>query len=488
VTTTIDREPEEGEEEPGGHSDRERAFARGLVITIGVVYLVIHLLFVPRDWPAGWDESVYLSQVTPGIEGSFFDPWHARGITLIVAPITRLGGSVGDVRLFLMVLSAIAVAATFGLWASLVGMAAAVAAFVFSFSWLGLIMASQVEPNFWAAILGLAAAGLIARRLEGGRTRDVVLASVFLAATALVRPTEATLLAGATGVYILSFKRTSWRDLVPLSIGLVLGWLPWVIEMSVRFGGLRGALRAAGKGQHFEIVPVAENVLRHLAYTDGNDSQMVLPGAIWWAGLVVMAAVAIGRGTRSDRGAALLCSLAALALASEYLFFVPALTSRFLLPAYAIASLPFAIGLTSLLRGRSVGRVLGVLVLVLLIPWTIWQGIVTARRAPWVNSGSAVPQRVGLAIRRLAEGRPCFVVSERAYPQIAINAGCSGAEGGGLEPSTEQLREFASGGRAVFVVRIEMVPGDSFLSSVEPMRFPTANEPWYVYELPRSFG
>jgi hypothetical protein len=489
VTATIDREPKEREEESGGLSDRERTLALSVVIAIGVVYLVVHLLFIPRDWPPGWDESVYLSQVTPSLRGVFFQPWHARGITLIVAPVTELGGSLGAVRLYLMVLSAIAVAATFGLWSSLVGMAAAVAAFVFSFSWLGLLMASQVEPNFWGAILGLAVAGLIARRLEGGRTRDLALASGLLAAMALVRPTEATVLAGAIGVYILFFRRTSWRDLVPLGIGLVLGWLPWVIEMSLRFGGLRAALRAAGKGQHFGIVPVAENVLRHLAYTGGNEDQSVIPGAIWWGVLGVMAAVAIARGaTRSDRTAALLCALAALALAGEYLFFVPALTPRFLLPAYAAASVPFGIGLTSLLREKIVLRVLGALVLVLIIPWTIWQGTVTAQRAPGVNSGSAVPMLAGLTIRGLAAGRPCFVLAQRASPQITYTARCSGAKAGPEVPSTEELRALASSGREVFLVLVEKAPRDSLLRSVEPVRVPTANGGWYVYQLSRSIG
>jgi hypothetical protein len=489
VTTTIDRGPKQREEDLGGHSDRERRLARGLVIAIGVVYLVIRLLFIPRDWPPGWDESVYLSQVTRGIEGAFFKPWHARGITLIVAPITWLGGSVGDVRLYLMVLSTIAVTATFRLWASVIGMAAAAAAFVFCFSWLGLVMASEVEPNYWAAIFGLASVGMIAKRVDGGGTRDVLLASVFLAATALVRPTEATVLGGAIGVYVLVFKRTSWRDLVPLGVGLVLGVLPWVIEVSARFGGPSGALRAARTGQHFEIVPVAENVLRHLAYASGREDQSVIPGAIWWGVLVVMAAFAIGRGvTRSDRAAALLSSFAALALAGEYLFFVPALTPRFLLPAYATASVPFAIGLTSLLRGKRALRVLGAFVLALMIPWTIWQGTVTAQRAPLVNKSSSLPMHVGLTIRRLAQGRPCFVLSQRANPQIALTARCSGAKGGPLEPSLRQLKEFASGGRVVFVVRRKEFVGDPLLSSIEPMRIHLGRRIWYLYELPRSFG
>lgn len=490
MTTTTEREPTERQRETAVHTDRELAWARGLVIAIGVTFLAIHLLFIPRDWPTGWDESVYLSQVTPGMEGLFFNPWHARGITLIVAPVTSLGGSsVADVRLFLMVLASFTVTATFWLWIPLVGMAAPVAAFVFSFSWQGQVLASEVKPNYWGALLGLAATALVARRLEGGRTLNVVLASVLLAATALVRPTEATVLAGAIGVYILLWRRKSWRDLVPLGVGLAVGWLPWVIEMSARFGGLTGALRAAGKGQHFVVVPLAENVLRHLRYADDKSAPSAVPGAIWWGVLVLMASVAIARGVkRSDRAAALLCALGALALATEYLIFVPALAPRFLLPAYVMASVPFAIGLVSLLRGNGVSRVIGAIVLVFLIPWTIWQGTVTVQRAPTVNRGSALPLRVGSTIRRLAEGRPCFVLGQRAYPQIAYTARCAGAKGDNRVPSDQQLEAFARSERVVFIVRIAEAPKKSLLSSIEPVRFLAGKKDWLVYQLPRSLG
>ncbi len=489
MTTTIDREPTERQEDAGGYSDRELAWARGLVIAIGLTFLAIHLLFMPRDWPAGWDESVYLSQVTPGMEGLFFNPWHARGITLIVAPVTALGGSVADVRLFLMVLASFTITATFWLWIPLVGMAAPIAAFVFSFSWQGQVLASEVKPNYWGALLGLAATALVARRLEGGRTLHVLLASVLLAATALVRPTEATVLAGAIGVYILLWRRKSWRDLIWLGIGLAVGWLPWIIEMSVRFGGLRGALRAAGEGQHFVVVPLAENVLRHLTYTDDKSAPSAIPGVIWWSVLVLMAVVAIVRGvTRSERAAALLCGLGALALATEYLIFVPALAPRFLLPAYAMASVPFAIGLVSLLRRKGAYRIIGGVVVMLMIPWTIWQGAVTVQRAPTVNRGSALPLRVGSAIRQLADGRSCFVLGQRAYPQISYAARCAGAKGDNRVPSDEQLKAFARSGRVVFVVRIAEAPKKSLLSSIEPARFPAGKKDWLVYQVPSSLG
>jgi hypothetical protein len=485
MTATIDREPKDLQEEPESHTGRERALALGLVVAIGVVYLVVQLVFIPRDWPTSWDEAVYLSQVTPGMDGLFFNAWHARGITLLVAPVTSLGGSVSDVRLFLTVLSAIAVTLTFRLWIPVVGIAAALAAFVFCFSWQGLIPATEIKPNYWGALLGLATAGLVARRLHGDRVRDLVLASVVLGAMALVRPTEATVLTGAIGAYVLVFRRTSWRDLFPLGAGLFLGWLPWLIEMSVRFGGLPGAVREAGKEHHFGLVPVGENVLLHLRYTDGKFGESAIPGAIWWGVLVLMVAVAIARGvTKSDRAAALLCAIGALALAAEYLVFVPALTYRFLLPAYAMASIPFAVGVSSLLRGRTPSRVIGAVVLLLTIPWTIWQGAVTAEQAPKVNRGAAGPVRVGTAIRRLAEGRDCLVLSQRAYPQVAYAAGCSGDFAKFRVLTVERLEHLAESGRAVFVVRIREAPEDSPLGSIEPVPALAAFSSWFVYEIP----
>ena len=52
------------------------------------------------------------------------------------------------------------------------------------------------------------------------------LAAVMLGVMALVRPTEATLVAGAIGLYVLIVRRTSWRLVLGLGLGLMLGWLP----------------------------------------------------------------------------------------------------------------------------------------------------------------------------------------------------------------------------------------------------------------------
>jgi hypothetical protein len=469
----------------GGDPDRERTLAHRILAVIGVAYLVTQLGLLSLDRPPRWDESVYLSQVIPGMEAVFFMASRARGIPLLVAPVTSLGGSIGDVRLYLMVLSAVAMTATYRTWVPVVGMAAPVAAFVFSFSWLGLVSGSEVMPNYWAAILGLAAAGLTARRLQGEGTRYVVLASVVLAGMALVRPTDATVLTGVIAISVVLFRRDLWHILMPLGLGLVLGWLPWLVEMSVRFDGPANALRTAAAGRHFATVDLTENVTRYATYTGGKASGVPVAGMMWWGLIVAMTIVALAhRGKSELRSAMLLCGLGAVAFATVYIVFVPALP-RFLLPAYAFASVPFATGCVSLLRGGAASRAAGGAVLVLMIPWAIWQGAVADGQER--RSGSPVSFRVGITIRQRAGGRPCFFVSPRDYPQVAVASRCEGERGSGA-PSAAEVDELLSGGREVFVILLKRAPRASPLSSLTPVRFTGAEKTWYLYHLPTSTG
>lgn len=476
-----------GSSSPGstGPPARDQRLAGRALILVGIAYLAAQLGLFTLSRPPRWDEAVYLSQVIPGMEAVFFVASRARGVPLLVAPVTALGGSIGDVRLYLEVLSTIAMTATYRTWVPVVGLAAPLAALVYSFSWLGLVSGSEVMPNHWAAILGLAAAGSIARRFQGDGTRHVVLASAVLATMALVRPTDATILAGVIAIVVLSFRRDLWRILVPLGLGLALGWLPWVVEMAVRFDGPANALRAAAAGRHFASVQVAENLIRHATYVGGKGSGTPIAGMMWWGLVVTMAIAALALRRRgAARSAILLCALGALAFAVGYIVFVPALP-RFLLPAYALASVPFATGCVSLLRGGTASRIVGGTVLALMIPWVIWQSIVADDQER--GSGSHVAFRVGTTIRERANGRPCFFVSPRDYPQVAVASRCEGERGSGA-PSVAEVEELERRGREIFVILLKRAPRASPLSSLTPVRFIGATRTWFLYHLPTSTG
>ncbi|MGH2641724.1 MAG: hypothetical protein ACRDGO_08505 [Actinomycetota bacterium] len=468
--------------------------AWGLVL-VCLTFVVLQWTLFPHDRPPGWDESVYLSQVTPGAEAAFFAGWRARGITLIVAPAIWAGASIGDLRVFLMVVSAVGLGLALAVWKPVIGIAASVAFFLFSCTWITLLNASQVMPNFWTAVLGLVAAGSTVRWndggrerhavLDGGRERHAVLAGAALAFTALVRPTEATVIFAVLAAVVL-FGRRSWTALAALSAGLVIGWLPWVVEMSVRFGGPLEALRGAASG-HVAPAPVTENLLRHLSYTDGELISVVvpLPGVIWWVMLAVLAVTGIVRAaTRGERVAALVGAVAALAVTIEYVVFVPVLAPRFLLPAYAFAAIPASIGLVSLFRGRGILRAAGVVVVLIAIPWAVWQAGVARRVEAEATRVGRLFREAGEQIGRLAAGDSCSFMSPAGYPQIQLASGCVGRELPRTEgPTLQELEQLGTGRESVFVILPRPASPTSPLDGVRPIRSRGPNRVWLIYRL-----
>ena len=469
--------------EGGGPSDREQFLARVALVVVGAGYLLAQLVLIPAGHLPGWDESIYLSQVTPGMDAMLLRAFRARGITFLVSPVTMLGGSVEQVRLFLMALSSIAITLTFSVLIPLVGVGAPIAAVLFAFSWLSLVNGSAVLPNLWTAIFGLAAAGLVARRLAGGGTRFLVLAAASLGAMTLFRPTEAIVMAAAISLCVLIRSRTSWRLIGIVWTGVAAGLLPWILEMSLRFGGPLEALKTAQTDRHFGIADAGTNLAWYLAVTDGEHAgEASSPGGVlWWSLLVVLSTVAIVRSRSPQRTTVILCAVATVFFAAEYIAFVSALAARFLLPAYALASIPAGVGLASLFRDGILARWAGSIVLLLVVPWMLWQGGVAGRLAE-AHGKPQLIREVGDKLRELADGRPCAFMSPLGWPTIQFVSGCKGE---GLPrprgPSERELRELSTGSERTFVIlRAEALPS-SPLGSLTPIPVRTPERTWFVY-------
>jgi hypothetical protein len=470
-----------------GH--RERTVAWRLLIAVALLYVTAQLVVLPIGRPPLWDESVYLSQVTPGSNAIIFLASRARGITVLIAPVTLLGGSFTAVRVFLLLASATATAVAFRVWIPLIGLAAPVGAITYCFSWLALLNGADIFPNVWSAILGLATTGLIARRVEGANPRGAVLAFLTIAAMALIRPTDAVVLAVAIAVWILALRRSSWRLPAALGVGVVVGWAPWLIEMSIRFGGpVRAFQEAAIAGNVEAGSGFVTNVLVHLAATDGRPAGdgASVAGIAWWAALGALVAFAVVRTPRPGRGVSILATIAALALAGEYLAFVSGTAPRFLLPTYALASIPAGVAIVALFRGQGIprpaGRVIAALVLLVLLPWAIWQGMVADRYLSKRLQSTAAFASVGDTLRRLANGRPCSFQSPHGWPTTQFISGCVGADlvrpGG---PTADELDELRAGGHPVFVIMKRTPPRWSPLRTRTPITVEGPYRPWLVY-------
>jgi len=468
--------------------DTERVLARRLLVMVGAGFLAAQVVLFSLDRAPSWDEAIYLSQVTPGAEAIAFAPSRARGITFLVAPVTAAGGSVATVRLFLAVASSAALAAAFIPWVPVLGLAAPLAAFALGFSWLGLFYSSEAMPNLWAALLGVAAAGVVAAGFGSPRRWAAPAAAALLALMALFRPSDALALAAGLSVAVLLLEgRRSVRALAWLGGGLALGWAPWLVEMSVRYGGPVAALREAGNVGHVVPGGVGEKARQYLALTNGPTigpelhADVPVGGALWVGTVTVLAGWGVARSRRSAAfGPLVAATLGGLALALEYLLVVSGLAPRFLLPAYALLCVPAAAGVVYLLRNRGASPAAAALAIVLVAAWTVWQVGTANRIEAGASVARAAARYVGLAVRDLAGEGPCAFASSDGFPQIAFSSGCDGRHLRTVDDDTiDALRTLSD--RVFIVLRTPPPPGSALdgLSATTIQAAPG----WLVYEL-----
>jgi hypothetical protein len=231
-----------------------------------------------------------------------------------------------------------------------------------------------------------------------------------------------------------------------------------------------------------------ELVLQNLALTNGPTigpeahPQVPLAGAMWWGTTAALAVVAVVRTRSAPRRGAVVCAvLAGSALAAEYLVLVSGLAPRFLLPAYALLSLPSAVGLVSLLSSGAAHRIAGATAVAVLAGLVVWQ--VGTARTIGTNAAAAREKvaAVGGEVRRLAAGRPCVVASGAGFPQVAFASRCVGRALTGTDAaSLAALRGSVPPSERLFVVLPTPPPAGSPLASA-----PAASvEGWFVFELP----
>jgi hypothetical protein len=226
-----------------------------------------------------------------------FAPQRSRGIVLLVAPLVALGTPLAWIRVILALGSSAALVAAAAAWAPMVGTgAAAAAAAVSAGSWLVLFYGSEVMPNLWSALAILAACAFAARGMSDQDARPRWPALLLLAATGLIRPLDAAL-AGVALIGVAGWRTRSWRWPVWIAGAIAAGWTPWLVEMSVRYGGTLEALRAAADIGRVEERGLLDAIRLHLALADGppvgfDGGPIAWPAVAWW--LVVGAAAVVG--------------------------------------------------------------------------------------------------------------------------------------------------------------------------------------------------
>ena len=438
---------------------------------VAAAFTASQLAFVSQRLGLSWDETVYVSQLSAHAPAAYFDPARARGIPLLVAPVTLLTSSVLALRVYLSAASGLGLFLALLAWRRLQPVRVlALAGLVFGGLWTAEYYGPQAMPDLWVALSGLAAVGLylqassrlglrVSARLGAGGTSKparpgspdsadrvgpppaarawgaLAGLAACMAFAALVRPGDAVFLAAplaAAPLAVRSWRR--WQLPAATLAGLVAGGAEWVIEAYVRFGGPLARLHKAGGEQGgFGLHLAVWDELRAI-----NGPTLCRPCTVgwrqpelglWWLALPVLVTLGILAARRAGRlGPALLPAVCGLCVAAQYLFLINYAAPRFLLPAYALLALPVADGLAGLISGASARfrAPAAVAVACCLALQLVAQHLVLDHEVRGTITFHDDYARIVADLRGLGIRSPCLIKGEQFIP-IAFYAGCASA-------------------------------------------------------------
>lgn len=442
-----------------------------LLALVSVLYGLAQLVIVSPWMGIGWDETVYASQYAGHAPPAVFSAPRARGVPLLVAPVVAVTDSVFALRLYLTLLSSLALFGAYYVWLRVrADRSVPLAALLFGACWLSLFYGNEAMPNLYVALGAVAATGFLALL---GRSRTALLgrswAALFglgasLAVVSLLRPSDSLFLAAPLGVAaLLTLDRRRLLALVAMAAGLAVGWGQWLAEALSRFGGVAERLRAA---EEANLTGLTVSVLEHAQALDGPSlcrfgvrcGEVSPIALLWWLAIPATAAAGVWVAWRAHRPRpVLLAAVTGLAVALPYLFYVGYAAPRFLMPAYALLALPVAVAATGLGRGgRWRGAGAGVMAAGVLAHLAL-QGAYAYRMSANTLESRQEIGRATEELRRLGVRPPCLVYGQSGV-QIGYLLGCEsqGVIQGFASGMPARVRELANGGHRLVMVHTDL--------------------------------
>lgn len=456
--------------------------SRLLPATVAVTFTLAQLALVRPGMGLGWDETVYVSQISGHAPAAFFSAPRARGVSLLVAPIAGWSSSTPLLRVYLAVLSGIGLWLALRAWRGLVpAKVVALGGALFASLWVTLFYGPQAMPNYWVAIGALAGVGCFLSA-QADRTRRAPVWGLAAAGAlmALMRPMDAAWV--GLPMLMAALVVRQWRyGRVPLALaaGLAVGAAEWVIEAYTGYGGLGRRLHDAsliqgGLSWNFAV----DDQMRSQSgrtlcrpCTGGTPNPVLFA---WWLVFSVLAAVGLAAAVRARRavGATALPLACAAAAAFPYLFLIGYAAPRFLLPAYALLAIPVAYGLASLVRAapsaawRATAVTLAAVALAghLAVQLAVLHSLVgraTEGHRDWARTAGA--------LNRAGVRPPCLLTGDEAaapHIPIAFSATCSSVDTDGHNGNTTVAALVREAGRIpVAVLTTRAVPPPAFARS-----------------------
>ncbi|WP_432019835.1 DUF2142 domain-containing protein [Streptomyces sp. 1222.5] len=451
---------------PSGHARGPRAVAP--LAAVAVAFTLAQLLLVRPGMGLGWDETVYVSQVSAHAPAAFFSAPRARGASLLVAPVTAWSSSTALLRVYLAVLSGLGLFLALRTWLGLFPVRVlAVAGALFATLWVTLFYGPQAMPNYWVAVGALAAVACFLRARADRTDRPALWGLAACAALmALMRPVDAVW--AVLPLLALGLPRHRRRTLWVLLAGLAAGAAEWVAEAYARYGGLGrrlsdGSAIQGGLGWHFAVVDQLRSMGGRALCRPCTGELPNPVVAVWWFTLPVLAVLALAVAVRARRTAATAVPLACAATAAfPYLFLIGYAAPRFLLPAYALLAVPVADLVCRPVSGpRRTWRPLAVTLLCLgLAAHLAIQLAVLRDTVDRTTASHRAWSRTASALHDLGVRPPCLLTGHEAIP-VAFYAGCSSAATKGHNANATTAGIVRTAGRvpvAVLVARGTRAP------------------------------
>ncbi|HEU5005686.1 MAG TPA: hypothetical protein VFT67_01875 [Jatrophihabitantaceae bacterium] len=425
---------------------------RALLALVAALHGLSPLLVLGPHYWFGVDETIYLSQINGYAPPNFFSAPRSRGVTFLAAPVTLLTDSTVAIRVWLAVLSAIALYLAFRPWLHvLAGRTAVLAALLFSTIWVVIYYAFEVMPNYWSAAAVVAATGYALRFLREGRRWQLVAVGVAMGLVALIRPSDAMyggVVLAACALFVSAAMRRRLGVVAAIAVGSAAGAADWVVEAFTSYGGLGQRIHQAqaengGPGVHFAGAAQWRTLAGPVLCRNGCRANASFLYQWWWLALIVLVAVGLGYARRERDltvhrfSSVSVPTVVGLAMAAQYVFEVTYSAPRFLTPTYALLALPAASGAVHLVKATSPGvprfALAGGMVLVLALNAGIEVNVITANLKPnSVRSSTALLADADYLNGAGVDG-PCILLGtgRMDVARLAYATGCTDRPAGG---------------------------------------------------------
>ncbi|HZE31085.1 MAG TPA: hypothetical protein VE198_06570 [Actinoallomurus sp.] len=473
-----------------------RLIRRPIVWLIGVAAMLVLIQFAVLVWSRGlgWDESLYVGQVSLRVPAANFSAPRARGITYLIAPAVWLTGSIPALRAYLAILGGAAIVIAYWPWLAVTSRRPAVplAALLFSGLWITGYYTSEIIPNFWVAVAGVSLAGWFVRYAGAGGRAALVGVVLSGAVVALMRPGDAFWIALPLLLGVVLVRR--WRRpalLFAVVAGLVLGVAEWIIEALVRFGGPLARLRQSSaneggmswnpNGAIYELHALNGPLLcRPCGVGVGNPAL-----ALWWLAIPLLVAGGLILAARArNLTPAAVATVCGVSAAVPYMLLLGYAAPRFLLPAYAMLALPVAECLTRLPQSFPRARWPLVAIIGLTVVGHLCIQQLTLVRQAHHNSAEKMMYIHGAtALERLGLRSPCLLNGPRSIP-IAFYVRCRTDDTTNIPTSMTRAQRLAVSRGEPIAILSPGTPPPPYAASWTERPVPAIGPRWVVYLSP----